>query len=181
MFLCIFLFYWLNVNYNAVCFCFFQNYCVTWPWYVIFLVFHVWAWEVWMVLFVIVLVVPCRHCAPLCHIRSYLCSHILSLRILTTTVLGWTTALVGGIIAISSSSWYHLPPTSWTYLGLAWFMCCTTASSWTRHMLRLRILYLAHCSHKEAGQMMKLRPGICFVSHCWVCFNLLDPLLPVWL
>lgn len=85
-----------------------------------------------------------------------------SLRILTTTVLGWTTALVGGIIAISSSSCYHLPPTSWTCLALAWFMSCTTASSWTRHMLLLRILHLAHCSHKYAGPIMGLSFPILF-------------------
>lgn len=82
------------------------------------------------------------HCWPLC-----------SLRTLTTTVLGWTTALVGGIIAISSSSCCRLPPTSWMYLALVWFMCCTTASSWTRRTLWLRILHLASAAIKRQNQL----------------------------
>lgn len=70
------------------------------------------------------------------------------LRILTIIVLGWTTALDGEITAISSSFCYHLPLTSSMYLVSAWSMSCTTSSSWTHHILLLRILFLAYRSCK---------------------------------
>lgn len=88
--------------------------------------------------------------------ERYLLIFLFILRILITTVLGWTTALVGGIIVISSYSYFLSQPTSWTYLALAWFMSCTTNRSWTRQVLLLRILYLAQVCHRNAQHIMEL-------------------------
>lgn len=88
--------------------------------------------------------------------ERYLLIFLFILRILITTVLGWTTALVGGIIVISSYSYFLSQPTSWTYLALAWFMSCTTNRSWTRQVLLLRILYLAWVCHRNAQHIMEL-------------------------
>lgn len=75
-------------------------------------------------------------------------------RILTTTVRGWTTASAGGITDTSSSSWCRSPATLWTYSVLAWSTSCTTASSWTRHMLPSRILILERKCHSLHCDLM---------------------------